>query len=407
MPIMALPEGLIELSATVQDLNGNLSDPAQVSFIVDSIPPEVLFVTPSQDAILDTDIPNIQVDYGDPGLGVDPSTFTIQADGDHPDINCDVGLTSASCAPVTPLPERLHTLSATIRDLAGNLSPVAQVNFSVQLGPGTITITFPETGSVINVNSVLVRGVVEALPDSEVGVTINRFPAELNNGEFAAWAPLQLGTNVISARLVNQAGNSTTESVTVEVQDLQEETLRLLASPSRGVSPLNVKLQALNLVGRRLVRFELDFEGDGVVDLDSDTFDDIRHTYTQEQMLLPTLTVTDDSGNQSIATTSINVFVLPDLVAKWNAMKDALRIGNIDTALGFIAIESRERYREIFNISVPAPATVDSTLTEIRLLGVRGDQAEFEMLRTEDGMELSFYVLFVLDHDGIWRLRTF
>jgi hypothetical protein len=240
-----------------------------------------------------------------------------------------------------------------------------------------------------------------------VGVTINRFPAELNNGEFVALAPLQFGTNVITAKLVNQAGNSTTESVTVEVQDLQEETLRLLASPSRGVSPLNVKLQALNLVGRRLVRFELDFEGDGVVDLDSDTFDDIRHTYTQEQMLLPTLTVTDDSGNQSIATTSINVFVLPDLVAKWNAMKDALRIGNIDTALGFIAIESRERYREIFNISVPAPATVDSTLTEIRLLGVRGDQAEFEMLRTEDGMELSFYVLFVLDHDGIWRLRTF
>ena len=121
VPIMALPEGVIEVSATVQDLNGNLSDPAQVSFTVDSIPPEVVFVTPSQDAILDTDVPDIQVDYGDPGSGVDPSTFTIQADGDNPDINCDVGLTSANCAPVTPLPEGLHTLSATIRDLAGRV----------------------------------------------------------------------------------------------------------------------------------------------------------------------------------------------------------------------------------------------------------------------------------------------
>ncbi|MCH8320301.1 MAG: hypothetical protein IH790_05015, partial [Acidobacteria bacterium] len=74
VPIMALPEGLIELSATVQDLNGNLSDPAQVSFTVDSIPPEVLFVTPLQDTILDTDLPKIQVDYGDAGSGVDPST---------------------------------------------------------------------------------------------------------------------------------------------------------------------------------------------------------------------------------------------------------------------------------------------------------------------------------------------
>ena len=51
VPIMVLPEGLIELSATVQDLNGNLSDPAHVSFTVDSIPPEVLFITPAQDAI--------------------------------------------------------------------------------------------------------------------------------------------------------------------------------------------------------------------------------------------------------------------------------------------------------------------------------------------------------------------
>ena len=133
VPIMVLPEGVIELSATVQDLNGNLSDPAQVSFTVDSIPPEVLFVTPLQDAILDTDIPNIQVDYSDSGSDVDPSTFTIQADGDNPDINCDVGLTGATCAPVTPLPEGLHTLSATIRDLAGNISSPTRVRFTVEL----------------------------------------------------------------------------------------------------------------------------------------------------------------------------------------------------------------------------------------------------------------------------------
>ena len=133
VPIMVLPEGVIEVSATVQDLNGNLSDPVQVSVTVDSIPPEVLFVTPSQDAILDTDIPDIQVDYGDSGSGVDPSTFTIQADGDNLDIKCDVGLTSSTCAPVTTLPEGLHTLSATIRDLAGNISSPTRVRFTVEL----------------------------------------------------------------------------------------------------------------------------------------------------------------------------------------------------------------------------------------------------------------------------------
>ena len=133
VPIMALPEGVIDLSASVQDLNGNLSDPVQVSFTVDSIAPKILFVTPSQDAILDTDIPNIQLDYGDSGSGVDPSTFTIQADGDNPDINCDVGLTGATCASVRPLAEGLHTLSATIRDVAGNISSPTRVRFTVEL----------------------------------------------------------------------------------------------------------------------------------------------------------------------------------------------------------------------------------------------------------------------------------
>ena len=46
VPIMTLPEGLIDLSATIQDLNGNLSDPAQASFTVDTIPPMITFLSP-------------------------------------------------------------------------------------------------------------------------------------------------------------------------------------------------------------------------------------------------------------------------------------------------------------------------------------------------------------------------
>jgi RHS repeat-associated protein len=133
VPIMALPEGAIELSATVQDLNGNLSDPVQASLVVDSISPEIMIVTPSQDEVFDTGVPNIQLDYGDPGSGVDPSTFKIQVDGGNPEIDCDVGSTSATCVPVTPLLEGLHTLAATIRDLAGNVSSPTQVRFTVEV----------------------------------------------------------------------------------------------------------------------------------------------------------------------------------------------------------------------------------------------------------------------------------
>lgn len=271
-----------------------------------------------------------------------------------------------------------------------------------------ITITSPAPGTVINRSPVLVRGEVKAPEGTELGVTVNGVAGEVNGGEFAAFVPLQLGTNTITAKVVDAAGNSATDSTIVDVPSLQEDPLRLLASPSRGLSPLTVELRPSSLLGRRIVLFELDFEGDGIVDLSSATFDRVTHVYAQERLFFPTLTVTDDLGNKTSAATIVNVFALPDLAAKWNAMKGALRNGDIDRALQFIAEQSRERYRGIFTTVGPKLSQIDSILTGIQLIAVRRDEAEFAMLRTgADGVERSFYILFVRDNDGIWRLRTF
>jgi len=274
----------------------------------------------------------------------------------------------------------------------------------VQLG---VAITSPLPGSVIDTSTVLVEGFIDALPGTEVGVVVNGVVAEVNQGEFAAFVPLQLGTNTITATVVDPTGNSASDSVTIDVSDLQEEPLRLLASPSSGLNPLIVELRALSLLDRPIVLFEYDFEGDGIVDVSSTTPDAVSHTYNQEGLFFPTLTVTDDLGNKTSATTIVNVFALPDLVAKWNAMKDALRIGDIDGALSFIAEESRERYQEVFTVISSQLSQIDLFLTDINLLTVEGNQAEFEMLRISSGVEVSFYVLFVRDNDGIWRIRTF
>jgi RHS repeat-associated protein len=179
VPIMALPEGAIELSATVQDLNGNLSDPVRESLVVDSVSPEILIVTPIQDEILDTGIPNVRLDYGDPGSGVDPSTFTIQVDGGNPEINCDVGLTSATCDPVTPLLEGLHTLSATIRDLAGNISSLTQVRFTVELvvTPQPPTLD-PIENQTVDLGSTLTLQLTASDPNDDP-LTFSAFPLPL------------------------------------------------------------------------------------------------------------------------------------------------------------------------------------------------------------------------------------
>ncbi|MFQ5853554.1 MAG: hypothetical protein ACE5JU_23595, partial [Candidatus Binatia bacterium] len=234
------------------------------------------------------------------------------------------------------------------------------------------------------------------------------FVGLVSDGQFAALVPLELGTNTITATAVDSTGNSGTDSITIDVPVLEEEPLRLLVSPSTGVSPLTVELRASSLLRQPIVLYDLDFEGDGVIDFSSATLDTVTHTYSQKRLFFPTLTVTDDLGNQISASTIVNVFALPDLVGKWNAIKDALRTGDIDTVLSFIAEESRGRYQGIFTAVSSELPNIDSILTDIQLIAVRGDEAEFSMLRTSaDSIERSFYILFVRDKDGIWRLRVF
>jgi len=282
--------------------------------------------------------------------------------------------------------------------------PVAGTISVVQLG---VEITSPLPGSVVNSSTVLVEGFIDALPGTEVGVTVNGVVAEINNGAFAAFVGLGPGNNVIAAKAVDPVGNNAMDSITVDVVDPQDVRLRLLVSPEMGLAPLTVELRPSSLLDRPIVLFGYDFEGDGIVDVSSATPDAVSHTYNQERLFFPTLTVTDDQGNQISTTTIVNVFPLPNLVAKWNAVKDALRIGDIIGALSFIAEESRGRYQEIFTVISPDLSQIDAFLTNINLLTVEGNQAEFEMLRMSEGVQLSFYVLFVRDNDGIWRLRTF
>lgn len=283
------------------------------------------------------------------------------------------------------------------------------VNLSLAPVPGlAIRITSPAAGSVINRFTVLVRGEVSGPIGAEVGVTINGLVAEVGQGQFAAFVPLEPGSTTITATLVDPAGHAASDAITVQVASQQEDALRLLASPSGGLNPLAVRLEASSLSTGPIVRFDLDFEGDGVVDFTSPTPGTVSHSYGSEGLFFPTLTVTDDLGNRTTASTIVNVFPLPDLVAKWAAMKDALRNGDIGGALQSIAEQSRARYQGIFSALASQLHQVDAILTDIQLIAVRRNSAEFSMLRVDsDGVTRSYHVLFSRDGDGLWRLLTF
>jgi len=240
---------------------------------------------------------------------------------------------------------------------------------------------------------------------------VNEFVGLIHVGDFAALVPVDADVTGLTATVVNAAGTvlgSDTISVTV-TPPTTAPVLSFSPSPATGAAPLTVDFTLTSL--KPITQIELDLEGDGTVDFQGATLEGLTFEYVNPGLFFPEVTVTDDAGGTDTAVAIVQVLDGTDLdnllQAKWSGMKDALRTGNIATALSFIAEDSRDKYQEIFTLVSSALPTIDSVLTDINLLIVEGNQAEFEMLRVSDGVEVSFYILFVRDGSGIWRLRTF
>lgn len=88
----------------------------------------------------------------------------------------------------------------------------------------------------------------------------------------------------------------------------------------------------------------------------------------------------------------------------WEKMRKALERGDIEDALQYFSTGVRDRYREIFRALRPKLYEVSQGLKDIRLVEIRDDAAEYEILRVEEGRTLSYYLLFVKEPDGRWKI---
>jgi hypothetical protein len=88
-------------------------------------------------------------------------------------------------------------------------------------------------------------------------------------------------------------------------------------------------------------------------------------------------------------------------------MKEALQKEDTSVALQFIASRNRDVYNDLFAELVPELPTVGANLGDIWIIGIRVDLAEYELLVVEDGQTISYYVEFIKDTDGLWRVNFF
>jgi hypothetical protein len=155
----------------------------------------------------------------------------------------------------------------------------------------------------------------------------------------------------------------------------------------------------------------LDADGNGEIDYNSPQLNKQIFTFTDPGVYVAMSTAFDAQGNQFGADAIIQVFDSSQLdiilKAKWVAMKDGLRVGNIELALNEIVARSRSRYEEAFQIIATQLPNIDQILPNISLVRIGNLSAVYEAIRMDDGLGMSFEVRFAIDGDGIWRMETF
>jgi hypothetical protein len=240
-------------------------------------------------------------------------------------------------------------------------------------------------------------------------VTVNGVAAAVHGSAFAALVPVTSATTHLQIIATTASGTATSHEVPIVVVPAPESPVLFLATPRSGIAPLAVSFALISTASSTVA--EVDFDGDGTIDFTGQRLDGQLFTYPGPGLYVPRAAVVDAQGQRTTAPTIVHVFdraVLEALLqAKWSAMKDALRRGDVPQALSHVATRARTRYQDTFTILAPDLPLIDSILTDLTFVRVRGQEAIFEMRRIDAGVAKSFEVRFQIDTDGLWRLRMF
>lgn len=397
-----IADGAQTLTATATDQAGNTAA-ATRAVIVDNTPPDTQITAGPSGPITDTSA-NFTVTGTDNLASVARLQYAWRVDGGAysafgPGTEILLsGLTSGG-----------HTFEVKARDLAGNEDPTpAQQSFTVSAL--SIQVTTPPAGATVQAGLLLVRGSVSA-GGADVGVTVNGRPAAVYGSAFAALVSVDQSTTQLVAVATTVTGATMSSTITIGVSGNPSDAVVLRPNPESGIAPLQVTFSVSG--PRPVTRVALDFDGNGSVDFQGPSLDGQSFTYTQPGLYVATAVITDSQGAQTNAAAIIQVLDRAQLDAllqgKWNALRDALSRADVTGAVSLFAQASRDAYQDQLGAlaGVGALGQVASDLGPIRLVRARTNAAEYEVRAMRNAVEYSFHVLFVVDGDGVWRLRAF
>ena len=252
-PVEALAEGAHAVTISARDLEGNLAE-STWPLTVDTIAPELEILAPQDPLLAEMASVQIAVKFNDATSGVDLASFALILDGDDVTSACAVDPSSATCAS-PDLASGSHSLAASIRDRAGNLTTVERTfELTVDLEAPVIAIVSPSDGTLINTPTALVSGTVSD-DGSIASVTVNGQPVALTDGAFSSAVALSEGFNDLVVVATDGTGKQSVETSGVTLDTLPPTLLvgapsdgQLVNQPTVGVEGTATDSQGVALV---------------------------------------------------------------------------------------------------------------------------------------------------------------
>ena len=402
---VTLNPGPNTLTFSASDKAGNTSSVTR-AVVLDLGAPSVNIVSPSSGTVISGTV-TVQVEANDVVSGI--GSVALFVDGhlfatlNQPPFNFVLDTSSLAVGP--------HIIMARALDKVGNQSE-ASITVSVP-ERFRVEITTPTNGATINKSMVLAQGKIYG-QIGEIGVIVNGLLAEVQGDDFAAIVPLQQGQNILTATATTVEGPQVQTSVTINTES-QEEVIRLTATPSSGIMDLltnvfSVTFEAEAYLDNPVSIYSWDLNGDGVAEM-TGVEPSVIWEYQSPGIYIPKVTITDNQGNAYTETTLVHVLSGEEIDAllrsKWEGMKAALSQGDVNNALNYFVKDSREEYREIFELLASQLSSLISTMREINMVEITGNMAEYYIKRFQRGVDISYFIYFMKDGDGVWKITSF
>ena len=229
------------------------------------------------------------------------------------------------------------------------------------------------------------------------------------NGKFFVnHVPLQEGQNTITASAVDTEGDTATTSITVTA-DTTGDYIRVTSNLESGILPLEAHLRIDGSFS--ITSSSINVAASVLPEISFLNPEEYKLNFKAEGLYYITASATGPDDN--VYQDTIEIIVLNKnqldmlLKGKWDGMKTALGNQDVDGSVKDIVEDSKDTYREQFTALVSVLDIIGNELGQIQLVKIEGNRAEYEIIATEDGTTYSYYLLFVRDSDGLWKIERF